>query len=206
VNACSLWTAVLTTALGTTPVLAQSVDNEQPAILRPGDSLRVLLVRVPEVSGAFLVTSDSTLSHPVYQGIKVVGVPMSTVRQQIRSVLVPYQREPEFSIQPLLRVSVGGEVRLPRVYFFPPEVTIGAAVDYAGGASDRGNLDDVVLVRNGSQIRFSLTDPSGDAEFVTVRSGDRIIVSKRPNVWGWLGPVATITAIAASIVVIARDF
>ena len=160
------WLVTLATLATIAQAHAQSVRDAPPVVLLPGDSLRVFVVRVPEVSGAFLVASDSALLHPVYQGIKVAGVPLSTVRERIRPILVPYQREPEFSIQPLLRVSVGGEVRLPRVYFLPPEMTLGAAVDYAGGPSDLGNLTKVRLVRGGHETQFNLADPSGAAEFV----------------------------------------
>jgi protein involved in polysaccharide export with SLBB domain len=199
-----LWLGLLGLGLGAAPGRAQSFPDNRPVVMLPGDSLRVVVLRVPEVSGSFQIASDSSLVYPVYQGIKVVGIPMAMVRERIRPVLVPYQREPEFSVQPLLRVSVGGEVRLPRVYFLPPEMTIGAAVDAAGGPSDRGNLGKVRLVRAGRETTFNLADASGAAELVTVRSGDRIIVSKRSNVLGWLGPVASITAIAAGIVVIVR--
>jgi protein involved in polysaccharide export with SLBB domain len=195
----------LATLVAAAPAHAQSAPHNAPVVLQPGDSLRVLVVREPEVSGAFLVASDSTLLHPVYQGVKVVGVSMATVRDRIRPILVPYQREPEFSIQPLLRVAVGGEVRIPRVYYLPPEMTVGAAVDYAGGPTDRGNLSEVRLVRAGTETWFDLTDPAGPSEAENVRSGDRIIVGRRSNFMGWLAPLATLTAIAASIVVIVRE-
>src|SRR4029077_19702613 len=195
---------MLVVVVGAASARAQSTEEARPVVLPPGDSLRVVVLRVVEVSGTFLVASDSSLSFPVYQGIKVAGIPMTAVRERIRPLLVPYQREPEFSIAPLLRIAVGGEVRLPHVYFFPPEMTIGGAVDYAGGPSDRGNLAKVRLIRDGRETTFDFTNPAGPAEFVTLRSGDRIIVSKRPNVLGVLGPLASLVAIGTSIVVIIR--
>ena len=56
-------------------------------ILRPGDALRVTVLRHPELSGEFSVTADGTLLHPLYRELHVVGVPMSEVDAMVRAVL-----------------------------------------------------------------------------------------------------------------------
>src|SRR6266571_3340469 len=56
-------------------------------VLGPGDALRVDVWRHPELSGEFVVAPDSALQHPVYQVVKVAGVPLAVVKQRLDSVL-----------------------------------------------------------------------------------------------------------------------
>lgn len=174
VGACLLAALVLPS-----PVAAQ-VDGAGPeSVLAPGDVLRIDVWRQPELSGQFDIGPDGSIVHPLYREVAVAGLPLSSVEERLRSFLERYEANPSFVVQPLFRVAVGGEVRSPDVYRFPPETSVARAVLMAGGTTERGRLDRVRLLRDGQVFSVDLLDPRAQADRVRVRSGDQIIVTAR---------------------------
>src|SRR2546427_9104446 len=111
--------------------------------LRPGDVLRVNVWRHPELSGDFVVAPDSTLVDPVYQVVKVAGVPLPVVRERVRGVLSTYEQGVPFVLEPVFPVTVAGEVRQPNLYRLPEGTTFAQAIAQAGGAAALGPLGKV---------------------------------------------------------------
>lgn len=184
---------------------AAAVGPEAVGLLRPGDVLRVTVWRYPEYSGELRVASDSTLVHPFFQALKVAGVPLPAVRELIRARLEERIREPDFVIEPLLRVSVAGEVRLPNLYTLPPETTVAQAIAQAGGPTEQARLSDVRLVREGRKTRLDLADPKAPLASFTIRSGDEIVVGRRSDLLrDVLGPIGSLLAATAAIVTVVR--
>jgi protein involved in polysaccharide export with SLBB domain len=165
--------ARLTCQTSTSPTVAVT-----PAVVfRPGDAVRITVWRKPELSGEFMVTADGTLTHPLYRRVIVTGVPLATVESRLRDVLKEYETQPQFVVEPLLRVAVGGEVRLPNLYSLRLETSIGEAVALAGGATERGRTDRVVLIREGRQLRVDLRSKA-QVDATPIRSGDQIVVER----------------------------
>src|SRR3989442_1322011 len=107
------WAGRLVAVLLMVPLGAASAQRlarplEDPA-LRPGDVLRINVWRHPELSGDFVVAPDSTLVDPVYQVVKVAGVPRPVVRERLRGVLSSYEQGVPFVLQPVFPVTVAGE-------------------------------------------------------------------------------------------------
>ena len=148
-------------------------------VVQPGDMVRVTVWRKPELSGDFLVASDSTLKHPLFQDIKVGGLSVPDAHKRVEDYLRRLETNPQVSIEPLFRVSVGGEVRNPNLYSLSPETNIAQAVALAGGANERGRLDRVRLLRGGSESMIDLTAASGEALRSPIASGDQLIVGRR---------------------------
>src|SRR5213594_4355607 len=78
----------------------------QDPALRPGDVLRINVWRHAELSGDFVVAPDSTLVDPVYQVVKVAGLPLSVVRERLRGVLSTYEQGVPFVLEPVFPVTV----------------------------------------------------------------------------------------------------
>lgn len=161
----------------------QGATSEQ-VTLAPGDSIRVVVWRKPEMSGDFIIGSDGTITHPLYQAVRVGGIPFTTARANIRTFLSRFEQDPQFVAEPLLRVAVSGEVGLPRIYALRPETTIGEAVAQAGGPRETANRDEVRVLRrdaSGRQREFvvSLLDPDASSSAMRVHSGDQIVVDRR---------------------------
>jgi protein involved in polysaccharide export with SLBB domain len=196
----SLWWAALS------PLAAQARPDADIPRLQPGDRVLITVWRKPELSGESVVTADSVLSHPLYQSIKVVGVPLPQVKERLLAFLAQYERDPLLTVEPLFRVTVGGEVRQPNVYSLARSATVAQAIAGAGGPTDRGKLTKVRLYRAGKQIHLDLNDPRSDQANMPIRSGDNIIVGRGHNFFrDVLAPGASLTAAILSIVVIVRQ-
>jgi protein involved in polysaccharide export with SLBB domain len=171
------------------------------ATLAPGDVIRIVVWRRPEMSGDFVVAFDSTIIHPLYREVKVAGVPLSMVEERVRVFLTKYETNPAFVLSPLLRVFVGGEVRLPNVYSLPPGTTVAQAVALAGGPTDRGRLDDVLIVRHKDREVLDLTLPDTRAVRTETRSGDQVYVGRRLSFFNdVLAPASAVFAAVATVV------
>lgn len=188
---------------------AQSDGDSVPVAeprLQPGDRVLITVWRKPEYSGESVVTLDGTLNHPYFQAVKVTGIPLSVVKQRLVGFLATTENEPLLTIEPLFRVTVGGEVQQPNVYSLSSATTLAQAIASAGGPTERGRLHKVRLYRDGEVIRLNLNDPRSDEANLTIRSGDNILVGRSGNFFrDILAPAASLTAAIVSIVVVLRQ-
>jgi protein involved in polysaccharide export with SLBB domain len=179
------------------PAAAQSADP--PPVLAPGDAVRITVWRKPELSGEFVVSPDSTVGHPFYSDVKVAGVELPVAQDRIRRYVAQYESNPRVLVEPLLRVTVGGEVRQPNLYTLRPETTVSQAVAMAGGATDRGRLERVRLLRDGTETLVDLTRPETAVSRMRIRSGDEILVTRRgATARDYVAPAAAVVAALAS--------
>lgn len=184
--------------MGATAAQAQTGG---PQALNPGDQVRIAVWRNPEMSGDFTVAANGTLNHPLYREVQVTGIPLTSVEERLRTFISRYTTNPQFVILPLVKIIVGGEVRAPNMFSVPPETTVTQAVILAGGASERGKLDNVRLLREGQTIHLDMGRPDSQAASLQVRSGDQIIVPRSTNVFrDFLGPTASMVGAIAAIV------
>lgn len=185
------------------PAAAQGTASEP--VLSPGDMVRIMVWQKPEFSGEFIVAADGGIRHPLYQDAKVAGVPMTTATERIRQRLARFfDRNLEMVVEPLFRVTVGGEVRQPSLYSLPPETTVAQAVALAGGVTERGRLNQVRLVRGGQATILDLASQNAETLHLTIRSGDQIVVRRKGDfLRDVLGPLASVTAIVAGVITVA---
>ena len=169
-------------------LLAQApAPTPEQVTLAPGDSIRVVVWRKPEMSGDFIVGPDGTITHPLYRAVQVGGIPFTTAQVNLRNFLARFEQDPQFVAEPLVRVAVSGEVGRPQIYALRPETSIAEAVAQAGGPRDTGNRKNVRVLRkesNGRQREFtvSLLDPEGASQAsLRVHSGDQIIIDRRKS-------------------------
>ncbi len=180
-------------------VAAQNIDSS-PAVLAPGDMVRITVWRKPELSGEFEVAPDSSVAHPLYRAVRVAGLPLGAVEERLGTFLRQYETTPNFVVQPLFRVSVGGEVQKPDLYPLRLGTTVIQAIVTAGGATERGRLDQVELVRGGRSQLLDLTRPEAGAAQLTIRSGDQIVVRRRSDVFrDRIAPAASIVAALTAV-------
>lgn len=156
------------------------------------------------MSGDFAIAANGTVAHPLYREVHVAGVSLSEVEERLRTFLTKYETNPQFVIQPLVRVIVGGEVRSPNILSVPPETTIAQAVALAGGPTERGLLNKVQLIRERQVIPIDLSRPDSDVGVLQIRSGDQIVVERRGR--SSLELLAPITSSIAAIAAIVSIF
>jgi polysaccharide export outer membrane protein len=193
--------AILTLVLFSHTGHAQQVAGpSQRLTLSPGDVVRIEVWQQKAYSGEFPVADDGTIVHPLYRELRVAGRPLNEVEGLFRDFLSRFLSNPTFSIQPLLRVVVAGEVRQPNIYTVPPGTTVAQVIAMAGGPTDRGRLDDVRLIRNATSTKLDLTRPDANATHEVIHSGDEILMGRRRNIMqDIVAPSSSILAALASV-------
>lgn len=189
--------AVLMTAV---PAFSQGAPDPG-AVLAPGDAVKITVWRREEMSGEFPLAPDGTILHPLYRNVRAAGVPLASVEAQILENLRRLDANPQFVVQPLFRVAVVGNVRTPDLYSLPPGTTAAQAIAMAGGPTDRGRLDRVRLLRNGTVQTLDLTRAGVTPGGVEVRSGDQILVPQRVSVYrDYIAPASGLLAAGVALV------
>ena len=192
----------LLAALCAVPAPAAAQDGAaQDAALSPGDLVRITVFRKPELSGEVEVAPDGTLLHPLYRDLRAVGLTAPQLEERLRVHLARYEAEPSFVVEPLVRITVSGEVRQPQVATLRPATTVFQAVAAAGGVSPTGRPDRVVLVRGGETRILDLSVPGGPGATERVRSGDLIVVERR-STWArdFLAPAASLAGVTLALI------
>ena len=164
----------------------ETTSRGEQSVLTAGDSIRIVVWRKPEFSGDFLIAPDGSISHPLYRSVRVAGVPFASAESNIRRFLSGFEENPQFVMEPLVRVAVSGEVTRPSVFATRPETTVGEALARAGGANTNGARNRIRVIRflpSGQQQVFRLDlESSSSTDFtVPVRSGDMIVVDRKKS-------------------------
>jgi polysaccharide export outer membrane protein len=163
---------------------ASPATSSDASVLTPGDSVRIVVWRKPELSGDFVVGTDGTITHPLYRSVQVAGVPVATAEANVRNFLARFEESPQFVMEPLLRVAVSGEVSRPQVFAVRPGTSIAETVARAGGATQFAKRDEVRLLRTDragrqQELHVDLMNPERGLANAPVRSGDLIVLERR---------------------------
>ncbi len=179
----------------------QTATSAAGVALNPGDVVRITVWRKPELSGEFAVAGDGTISHPLYREVRVTGLALAGVEARLREFLGRLEANPQFVVEPLLRVAVSGEVRTPNVYNLRPETSLSQAVAIAGGPNERGRRDRVLLVRQNQQVIIDLRRADAAGAGMPVRSGDQLLVEQQRAVFrDFIGPMLNVLGATAAVV------
>lgn len=207
--------ALLTLVALSAPVSAQEPRAASESFLSPGDSVRIVVWRKPEFSGDFVIAPNGTITHPLYRSVAVGGIPFATAEANLRRFLARFEENPEFVMEPLIRVAISGLVERPQVFALRPETTIAEAVARAGGATELGARNRVRVLRvqpsgQQEQLVINLTDPEAGYGRIPVRSGDQIIVDRRKSftrdvLVPTLGVIGSIASLGLLIDRVSRD-
>jgi polysaccharide biosynthesis/export protein len=181
----TLWLLPIIAAVLPEVIAAQNpAPRTEAVVLSPGDSVRISVWRRPEFSGDFIVGADGSVTHPLYRAVRVGGVPFATAEANVRTFLARFEENPQFVVEPLVRIAVSGEVGRPAVFAVRPETSIAEAVAQAGGPNTVAKRDRVRVLRrepSGGQreLYVNLLDPESGSGSARVHSGDQIVVERR---------------------------
>ena len=187
-------------------VAAQTpAPSRDQTTLAPGDSVRITVWRRPELSGDFVVGPDNSVTHPLFRTVRVGGVPQSTAEANVRTFLLRFDQDPQFVLEPMVRVAVTGEVTRPQLFAANPQMSILEAIARAGGPTVNAARSRVRVLRynpRGEQTTFVI-DLNSSEEGVgraPIHSGDQIIVDRKKNfLRDILLPTFTVVGSIASI-------
>ena len=71
----------------------------------------------------------------------------------------------------------------------------------AGGATDNGRLDKIVVIRDRQSINIDLSRPDTEANMLQIRSNDQIVIGrKRQPLLQYIGPVMSSVGVVLTLV------
>jgi polysaccharide biosynthesis/export protein VpsN len=151
--------------------------------LRPGDSLTIAIIGVPDPSTNSVQIDDQGIISLPYIGVVKAGDQTTAgLTQRIREAYVEKKiyTSVDISVSVTERyVYVGGEVEKPGRIIWTPDLTAAKAVEAAGGFTLYAKEDKVAVVRNQVlyelDIKLSQKDPSQDPR---LEPGDSIQVPR----------------------------
>jgi polysaccharide export outer membrane protein len=150
-------------------------------VIRPGDVVRLTVLRQGELSGEFPVNQFSTVVLPLLGEYDVTHESNRSLREKVIRDLQLVRSVRDIELVVLRRVRVVGEVNAPGVYQLDPTMSVADAVATASGRTELGEEGKVVLRRGGQvvDVDLRLDMPISESEIL---SGDEIFVPRR----GWV--------------------
>jgi protein involved in polysaccharide export with SLBB domain len=150
-------------------------------LLRPGDVIRLKVWREPDWSGDFQVLETGVAVLPRLGPLKVTGMSGDALTKLVVDSLSTFLRNPSIQVDLLRRIRILGAVRNPGLYPVDPSVTVADALALAGGATSEGQVNKVVLRREGEKINVKLNKQARLADSA-IQTGDELFVPEK----GWV--------------------
>lgn len=177
-----------------------STQQRSVGALRPGDVLKIVVFRDKELSNEYPIDARGYVQIPGLGVIKAAGLDPTEVTDRLKLALVERGfARPEISVQPLIRVSVLGEVRSPNVYPVDPGTSLLQLLTVAGGPTDRARLRETRVIRDGRAFRVDMEEGlrGSAAGRIVLYSNDVVVVERRR---GLTGENLALTLTAASLI------
>ena len=177
--------------------VAQSAIAASPR-LAVGD--RVIVKVWPEIklSDTVVVDERGEINLRHVGSIGVLAFDYDRLRDTLRARYATFLRSPVIDVIAFRRVTVNGAVGKPDVYMIDQTSTIRDVIARAGGVAPNGDAHKVEILRGSERIPAQNWDkPDGVVE--QLRSGDVILVGRRPWWVENLGVVTGVAGVAASI-------
>lgn len=187
------WRALLLLALclAAAPAGAQAGGELENVGLYPGDVVRVVIWREPDLGGEFTVDARGMLTLPMIGEQPVAGLTVEELRAELVERYRVNLRNPSIAITPMRRVQILGEVNRPGQYTLDPTTSLAGAIAMAMGANPQGDLNRIRIVRDG-EVLAARVSAQETLTGVEIRSGDQIFVGQKS--WLARNSVAAITA------------
>ncbi|HEV8510130.1 MAG TPA: SLBB domain-containing protein, partial [Gemmatimonadales bacterium] len=150
---------------------------------RRGDRIALVVQGEAALTDTFVVGSggDLMLPPPTVGALSLKGVLRSELEPKLTEYVNRFRTNAVVRAQPLLRLSIQGEVTHGGIYAVPADAQIADALMAAGGTTEFAKANKVTIERNGKLIwQGSAFDTDLDA--LGLRDGDQIVVgSSRPG-------------------------
>ena len=151
-------------------------------VLRPGDALKITVWREKELSGEYLIDARGLVQIPGLGDIVVAGLTPMEVKARLSEQLVRRGMvSPEIAVQPVIRVSVLGEVRTPGLLSVEPGTNLIHLITLAGGPTERANMRSVRVIRAGRPYEVDLQSAlaGSSAGRVVLFSNDVVFLDRK---------------------------
>ena len=175
---------------------------------RRGDRIALMVQGEPALTDTFVVGSqtDLLLPPPTVGSLSLRGVLRSELEPKVTEYVNRFRTNAVVRAQPLIRLSIQGEVARAGIYSVPADGRLADALMAAGGTTQFAKPNKVTIERNGTKIWQGASFET-DLDALTLRDGDQIVVdSKRPGGTDTLRMVALLVSIAGGLYGLSRAF
>jgi polysaccharide export outer membrane protein len=164
--------------------------------LASGDVLNINLWANPEITppssiagSGFVIDQQGYIAFPLIGRIKAAGETVESFSNQLTKRLALYLKQPDAQVKVLTyagrKIFVDGSVRLPGQFVMSDQPqTLNTALSQAGGVSDLGDLDNIVLTRGRESYHLgllSLEQNHLSANQIFLKQNDSIHVYAKEN-------------------------
>jgi len=171
-----------------------------------GDRIALTVQGELALTDTFTIASgpDLILPPPTTGSLSLKGVLRSELETKVTEFILRFRNNAVVRAQPLLRLSVQGEVAQGGIYTVPADGQLADALMAAGGTTQFAQTQHVTIEREGKQIwQGSAFDTDLDA--LSLRDGDQIVVGgNRPKGRDTLRNVALLVSIAVGLYSLSR--
>jgi protein involved in polysaccharide export with SLBB domain len=150
---------------------------------RRGDQIVLMVQGEPALTDTFTVGSqnDLLLPPPTVGSLSLKGVLRSELEPKLTEYVSRFRTNAVVRAQPLIRLSIQGEVARAGVYSVPADGRLADALMAAGGTTQFAKANKMTIERNGQRIWEGASFET-DLDALNLRDGDQIVVgSNRPG-------------------------
>jgi len=170
---------------------------------RPGDRVGMHVYGEPTLTDVATLDEKGRIVLPKIGLIQADVMPISALRDTIRSRMAAYVRDAAVDVTVLRRVVVSGEVALPGVYYAELSTSLGEIIALAGGLRESGNPSRVFIVRGAGRTRVQ--DWQSDQSPATdLHSGDQVLVGRKSWLELNLIPVVSVSTSVVALIISLR--
>jgi len=191
-------------SLQQTDTVPDFVRRAASAHPQPGDRVWFHVWREPKLSDTVMVDERGDVMLPKVGIVNASGLTIGAFRDTVRARIAEFLRDSPIELVVLRRVAINGEVAKPNVYYVDVTTTVRDLIARAGGVTDVGNANNVVVIRDGQRI--SVPDWQRDRSASSdLRSGDQVVVARK----SWLSmnvlpALSVMTGVVSLVVVLFR--
>ena len=176
-----------------------------------GDRLVLHVLEEPTLNDTFAVKQGGVLVLPNLPDISMNGVLRSEAQAYLAAQIAKYVRNATVTVDPLMRVSILGQVGRPGFYTVRADMLASEAIMAGGGPTGDANLRKTEIRRNGQVVRddkqVELAFSRGvSLDALNLQAGDEIYVGKKGNARNTIGYVAAVSGAILAAVAVARLF
>lgn len=120
-------------------------------VIGADDVLYIQLYGDPSMTGLWEVREDGNIKYPLLGETKAAGYTLEEFNDYLTSALTTYYKNPQVTVTVesygSCKVFILGQVYRPGVYYYKREATVLEALLLAGGISESGKKNSVIVVR-----------------------------------------------------------
>jgi polysaccharide export outer membrane protein len=168
---------------GTSGTAARIKERLAQGDFRNGDRIALMVQGEKDLTDTFTVASggELLLPPPTVGSLSLKGVLRSELQSKMVEYISRFRTNAVVRAQPLLRLSVQGEVNKGGVYAVPADGQLADALMAAGGTTQYAKANKVTIQRNGEKV-WEGSAVNTELDALKLRDGDQITVgSSRPK-------------------------